>query len=67
MPWPMKQTRKGKQYYFGMKAHVGVDAVTGLTHSVAARRSTIKKMEDSPMKALLLEFEKAKATGAVTG
>ncbi len=28
----MKQTRKGNQWYFGMKAHIGVDAVTGLTH-----------------------------------
>jgi len=30
----MKQTRKGNQWYFGMKAHIGVDAATGLTHSV---------------------------------
>jgi transposase, IS5 family len=31
----MKQTKRGKQCYFGMKAHIGIDAVTGLTHSVA--------------------------------
>jgi transposase, IS5 family len=37
----MKQTRKGKQYYFGMKAHIGVDAVTGLTHSVAATSANV--------------------------
>ena len=30
----MHQTRKGKQWYFGMKAHIGVDADTGLVHSV---------------------------------
>lgn len=32
----MKQTRKGNQWYFGMKAHIGVDAATGLTHSLVA-------------------------------
>jgi len=108
----MKQTRKGNQWYFGLKAHIGVDAVTGLTHSVAAtsanvadvtmagqlvrdddkqvygdagytgmwkhldeekdapdsrccvaaKRGAIKKMDDSPMKTLLLAIEKAKAS-----
>ncbi len=28
------QTRKGKQWYFGMKAHIGVDAGSGLAHSL---------------------------------
>ena len=28
----MAQTRKGNQYYFGMKAHIGVDARNGLMH-----------------------------------
>lgn len=30
----MHQTRKGQQWYFGMKFHVGVDDVHGLIHSV---------------------------------
>ncbi len=30
----MHQTKKGNQWYFGMKAHIGVDAQSGLTHSV---------------------------------
>lgn len=30
----MHQTRKGKQWYFGMKAHIGTDAESGLVHSV---------------------------------
>jgi transposase, IS5 family len=30
----MHQTRKGQQYYFGMKAHIGVDAESGLVHTV---------------------------------
>ncbi|MDW7745648.1 MAG: IS5 family transposase [Pseudomonadota bacterium] len=37
----MKQTRKGNQWYFGLKAHIGVDAVTGLTHSVAATSANV--------------------------
>ena len=30
----MHQTKKGNQWHFGMKAHIGVDAQSGLTHSV---------------------------------
>lgn len=29
----MHQTRKGKQWYFGMKMHIGTDSRTGLAHS----------------------------------
>jgi IS5 family transposase len=29
----MHQTRKGQQWYFGMKMHIGVDSQTGLVHS----------------------------------
>ncbi|MBK6736533.1 MAG: IS5 family transposase [Haliea sp.] len=32
----MHQTRKGNQWYFGMKAHIGVDSRTKLIHSVVA-------------------------------
>ena len=32
----MHQTKKGKQWYFGMKAHIGTDAHTGIVHSLAA-------------------------------
>jgi IS5 family transposase len=108
----MKQTRKGNQWYFGMKAHIGVDAATGLAHTVvatsanvadvtvaehlvrdddrrvhadagyigmgkrlgkakdaedsrcciAAKRGGIKKMDESPMKELLLKIERTKAS-----
>lgn len=37
----MHQTRKGKQWYFGMKAHIGVDAETGLTHTVAGTAANV--------------------------
>jgi IS5 family transposase len=30
----MHQSKKGKQWYFGMKAHIGVDAESGLVHTV---------------------------------
>lgn len=30
----MHQTKKGNQWHFGMKAHIGVDAASGLTHSL---------------------------------
>jgi len=30
----MHQTRKGKQWHFGMKAHIGVDLDSGLVHTV---------------------------------
>ena len=30
----MHQTKKGNQWYFGMKAHIGVDSETGLVHSL---------------------------------
>ena len=30
----MHQTKKGNQWYFGMKAHIGVDAESGLAHSL---------------------------------
>jgi transposase, IS5 family len=32
----MHQTKKGNQWYFGLKAHIGVDAESGLVHSVHA-------------------------------
>jgi IS5 family transposase len=32
----MHQTKKGNEWYFGMKAHTGVDAASGLVHSLHA-------------------------------
>jgi IS5 family transposase len=37
----MKQTRKGNQWYFGMKAHIGVDAESGLVHSVIGTAANV--------------------------
>lgn len=33
----MHQTKKGKQRQFGLKAHIGVDARTGITHSFTTK------------------------------
>jgi len=44
----MKQTRKGNQWYFGMKLHVGTDT-SGLVHSVVsghAAEADITRMEE---------------------
>lgn len=30
----MHQTKRGNQWYFSMKAHIGMDAVSGLNHPV---------------------------------
>jgi IS5 family transposase len=29
----MQSSKKGNQWYFGMKAHAGADAISGLVHS----------------------------------
>jgi len=47
----MHQVKKGNQWYFGMKAHVGVDVGTKLIHSVAA---TAANVADARMLAALL-------------
>lgn len=39
----MHQSRKGKQWYFGMKLHIGVDSQSGLAHSAVV---TAAKMHD---------------------
>ena len=50
----MHQTRKGNQWYFGMKAHIGVDADSKLIHSVA---TTSARVHDSQVIRALLHGE----------
>jgi IS5 family transposase len=43
----MHQTRKGNQWHFGMKAHIGVDVASGVVHTVvgtAANEADINQM-----------------------
>ena len=45
----MHQTKKGEQWYFGMKAHIGVDADSGLVHTVtttAANEADVEQVAD---------------------
>jgi IS5 family transposase len=37
----MHQTRKGNQWYFGIKAHVGVDAESGLVHTMIGTAANV--------------------------
>ena len=37
----MHQTKKGNQWYYGMKVHVGVDSETGLIHSVETTAANV--------------------------
>ena len=37
----MRQTKKGNQWHFGMKAHIGVDADSGLVHSVIGTAANV--------------------------
>ena len=37
----MHQARKGNQWYFGMKAHIGVDADSGLVHTVIGTAANV--------------------------
>ena len=44
----MHQVKKGNQWYFGMKAHIGVDAHTGLVHSVATTAANVADVTQVP-------------------
>ena len=37
----MHQAKKGNQWHFGMKAHIGVDAESGLTHTVIGTAANV--------------------------
>jgi IS5 family transposase len=56
----MHQTRKGNQWYFGMKAHIGVDSKTKMIHSVAA---TAANVHDSQVLEDLLHGEETRVWG----
>jgi len=56
----MHQTRKGKQWYFGLKAHIGVDSKEGIVHSVC---TTAANVADKHMLPDLLHGEERKVWG----
>jgi IS5 family transposase len=56
----MHQTRKGQQWYFGMKAHIGVDSKTKLIHAVVA---TAANVHDAAVLPDLLHGEETRVWG----
>ncbi len=56
----MHQTKKGNEWYFGMKAHLGVDSQSKLIHSVAA---TSANVHDSQVLPDLLHGEETRVWG----
>jgi IS5 family transposase len=59
----MHQTKKGNQWYFGMKAHIGADEASGLVHSV---EGTAANVSDISQAHALLHGEEKRA-GADAG
>jgi IS5 family transposase len=44
----MRQTKKGNQWYFGMKAHIGVDAGSGYVHAVTVTGANATDLSQVP-------------------
>ena len=44
----MHQARKGKQWYFGMKLHIGVDSQSGLAHSAMVTPANVHDKHSLP-------------------
>jgi IS5 family transposase len=43
----MHQSKKGNQWYFGMKAHIGVDAESGLVHTVRGTSGNVNDVVEA--------------------
>ncbi len=43
----MHQTKKGNQWHFGMKAHIGVDAESGLVHTVTGTAANVNDVTEA--------------------
>lgn len=56
----MHQTKKGQQWHFGMKAHIGVDAESGLVHTVIG---TAANVNDVTQAGALLHGQETAAFG----
>jgi IS5 family transposase len=44
----MCQSKKGNQWYFGMKVHIGVDSQTGLIHSASVTPGNVHDSQELP-------------------
>lgn len=43
----MHQTKKGNEWYFGMKVHVGVDAATGYVHTITGTSANMHDVSET--------------------
>jgi IS5 family transposase len=62
----MHQTKKGNEWHFGMKAHVGVDAASGLVHTVIGTAANVSDIQCASQ-ALHGEEKAAYADAGYTG
>jgi transposase, IS5 family len=44
----MHQSKKGKQWHFGMKVHIGVDSQSGLVHSASVTAGNVHDSQELP-------------------
>ena len=44
----MHQTKKGNQWHFSMKAHIGVDRDSGLVHTVVSTAANVSDISQTP-------------------
>jgi IS5 family transposase len=44
----MHQTKKGNQWYFGLKAHIGVDKDSGLVHTLTTTSANVSDISQTP-------------------
>jgi IS5 family transposase len=56
----MRQTRKGQQWYFGMKLHIGVDSKTKLIHAMT---TTAANVHDAQVLSELLHGDETRVYG----
>ena len=45
----MHQAKKGNEWHFGMKAHIGVDKDSGLVHTVVATAANVSDISQTPV------------------
>ena len=62
----MRQTNKGNQWYFGMKAHIGSDLDSGLVHSLTGTAASVSDISETH-KLLHGDEEMAFADAGYTG
>ena len=43
----MHQTKKGNQWHFGLKAHIGVDSETGIVHSLSTTAANVHDVTEA--------------------